>query len=210
MNGQYSILSVKSSTKRRRFFRQPAFGSGYAGLGWCTGARQPFCSVTPAEYAATARQSSRRPIPGPLAPRRIEPAWRRPSKAVRIEGDQHPWRLDSRIARRAIRSRSRRSFGGRGDVHAPGLVYGRPVPGGRGRRLAEKTGGSDEDTRERTSSRHPGRTSHANTGGATVRRRHPRPKTGRMGRPSPNTRRRHAGLRTDRTGGNAGASTRST
>ena len=30
----------------------------------------------------------------------------------------------------------------RGDVHAHGLVYGRPVPGGRGRRLAEKTGGA--------------------------------------------------------------------
>ena len=60
-----------------------------------------------------------RPIPGPLAPRRIEPAWRRPSKAVRVEGDQHPWRLDSRTARRAIRSRSRRSFGGRGPSLSP-------------------------------------------------------------------------------------------
>ena len=29
----HSLLPVKSSTKRRRFFRQPAFGSGYAGLG---------------------------------------------------------------------------------------------------------------------------------------------------------------------------------
>ena len=28
-----SLLPVKSSTKRRKFFRQPAFGSGYAGLG---------------------------------------------------------------------------------------------------------------------------------------------------------------------------------
>ena len=28
-----SLLPVKSSTKRRRFFRQPAFGSGSAGLG---------------------------------------------------------------------------------------------------------------------------------------------------------------------------------
>ena len=30
---RYSLLPVKSSTKRRRFFRQPVFGSGYAGLG---------------------------------------------------------------------------------------------------------------------------------------------------------------------------------
>ena len=29
----YSLLPVKSSTKQRRFFRQPAFGSGYAELG---------------------------------------------------------------------------------------------------------------------------------------------------------------------------------
>ena len=28
-----NLLPVKSSTKRQRFFRQPAFGSGYAGLG---------------------------------------------------------------------------------------------------------------------------------------------------------------------------------